>query len=220
MKLKVPFYKSIKDTDCGPVVLKMALEYLGEKHDLQELSQLERQLDTGLVWSIGIARAAQKLGFPVKIISITNFDHNENIDYYEKYRGDKGKLILEELKKEIKELGIETEEKDLSLQELFSFLTKNSIPIVLVNWSIIKGKPGYQGHFLVISGYDKENVFVHNPGIEKASAYMPIPKDLFIKMWESKGTDKDTVIISKKIATAIFINPQFQLYSSNSKGVR
>ena len=55
MKLKVPFYKSKKDTDCGPLALRMALAYLGERHTFQKLAREERQIDTGLVWSVGIA---------------------------------------------------------------------------------------------------------------------------------------------------------------------
>lgn len=72
MKLKVPFYRSKKDADCGPLALKMALAYLGENHPFNKIAKLEKQLSTGLVWSAGIALAAKKLGFPVKFIS-TNF---------------------------------------------------------------------------------------------------------------------------------------------------
>jgi hypothetical protein len=60
MKIPVPFYESEKDTDCGPLALKMALEYLGANYSKSELSEHEKQLDTGLVWSVGIARAAKK----------------------------------------------------------------------------------------------------------------------------------------------------------------
>lgn len=64
--MKIPFYKSEKDIDCGPIALKMVLEFLGQEHTVKELSNLERQLDTGLVWSMGIARAAKKIGFSYK----------------------------------------------------------------------------------------------------------------------------------------------------------
>lgn len=199
MKIKVPFYASKKDTDCGPMVLKMALAYLGEEHSFEELSKLELQIDTGLVWSLGIARAAKMLGFPTKIISKTNFSHDEDIEFYKKFKGDKGMLILNKLKKEIKKLKIIVEEKDLSLNDLLSFVSKDSIPIVLVSWNVLKNKEGFQGHYLILTGYNKKNIYVHNPGIEKAAAYMPIEKELFKKMWEHKGTDKDTIIIYKKL---------------------
>ncbi len=181
MKLKVPFYKSQLETDCGPVVLKMVLEFLGEKHSIQELSKKEKQLDSGLVWSLGIARAAKLLGFPTKLISITNFSHEENIEFYEKYKGDKGMLLLEKLKKEVKEMNIEIKNKDLSLKELLSYVSENSVPIVLVNWYSIVNKKGFTGHFLPITGHDSDFVYVHNPGLANAMPYLPIKKSIFVK---------------------------------------
>ena len=75
---------SEKNTDCGPVVLKMVLEYFGENHSIEEISRLEKRLESGLVWSSGIALASKKLGFPVRFASITNFIP-EDIEYYINY---------------------------------------------------------------------------------------------------------------------------------------
>lgn len=198
MKLNVPFYKSKKDTDCGPLALKMALSYLGENHSFDEIAKLERQLDTGLVWSVGIARAANKLGFPVRFVSSDNFNQEDDIDYYKQYSDNKGMIILKELKDEIENSDIKIEEKNMPLDELLSNVSEKSIPIVLINWNVIAKKEGYNGHFVPITGYDSGRVYIHNPGIAKAMPYLSIGKELFIKSWESKGTDKDTIIITKK----------------------
>jgi uncharacterized protein YvpB len=199
MKLSVPYYKSEKDTDCGPLALRMALAYLGESYTFKKISEEERQIDTGLVWSVGIARASKKLGFPTKFISTTNFSHEENdIDYYKKYSNDKAKIVLKELSDEIEKIGIEIQERDMSVEELLSYVSENSVPIVLVNWYVIAGKEGFSGHFLLITGYDEKNVYVHNPGLASAMPYLPIKKDVFLRAWESKGTDKDTIVISRK----------------------
>lgn len=195
MKLKVPFYKSVKDTDCGPLALKMALAYFGKHYSFEEISKQERQLDSGLVWSVGIARASRKFGFRTKMISITNFNQEDDIEYYKKYSNDNGRIVLKELSDEIKKIGVESEEKNISLDELLKYVSKDSIPIVLINWFIISKREGFSGHFLLITGYDKENVYVHNPGIANAMAYLSIKKEMFIKAWESKGTDKDCIVI-------------------------
>jgi len=198
MKLNVPFHKSIKDTDCGPLALKMVLEYFGEKHSFEELAKLERTVDAGLVWSLGIARAAKKLGFNVKFISSSNFSLEDDIDYYKKYANDKAKIILKELNDELKKLNVKIEEKQMKLDELLGFVTKNSIPIVLVNWFVLSGKQGYNGHFVPVTGFDEKNVYVHNPGLVNAMPHFPINREIFLKAWESKGTDKDTIIIYRK----------------------
>jgi len=199
MKISVPFYKSKIDTDCGPLALIMALAHLGERHTFKEISEKERQIDTGLVWSVGIARASKVLGFPTKFVSTTNFSHEESdIDYYKKYSHDKAKIVLKELSEEIKKIGVEVQERNMTLKELLSYVSENSIPIVLVNWYVIAGKDGFSGHFLSVSGYDEENVYVHNPGLASAMPHLPIKRDVFLRAWESKGTDKDTVIIYRK----------------------
>ncbi len=199
MKLPVPYYKSKKDTDCGPLALKMALEYLGEKHPFQEIAKEEKQTETGLVWAAGIARASKRMGFRTKIISNNNFNPNDNdIDYYDRYSNNKGKIILREIQREIKRMGVEIEEKDISLNELLKYVSKDSIAIVLVNWFIISGQPGFTGHFLTIVGYDNKNVYFHNPGMAEAMDYLRINKDIFLKSWESKGTDKEAIVIFRK----------------------
>ncbi len=199
MKLEVPFYESVKDTDCGPLALRMALGYLGEDHDFDTLAALERQLDTGLVWTVGIARAAKKLGFLTHFISTSNFNPEEDdIAYYKKYSHDKGMLVLKELTDEVKEFGVKVFEKDMPLEELLSFVTEESIPIVLLNWSLVRGRTGYNGHFVPITGYDDEFVYVHNPGLKDPTKHLPIARALFLKAWESEGTDKDTVVLYMK----------------------
>ncbi len=197
MMINVPFYRSEKDIDCGPIALKMALEYLGEEHSMEEISILEKRLKSGLVWSTGIALASEKLGFPARFISISNFIP-EDIEYYKKYADDKSKLILKEIQDELKNLGAKMEERNIALSELLNYVSENSVPIVLLDWHVISGKEGYQGHYVPVTGYDDENVYVHNPGIANAMAFMPIKREVFLKAWEAKGTDKDTIIIYKK----------------------
>ncbi len=197
MKLDVPFYFSKTDSDCGPVALKMALEYFGESHSVEELKMEERALESSMVWSSGIARAARKLGFPVRLISISNFKMDD-LDFYKKHANDKAKIVLAELSAEMRELGVEVEERSMALDELLGFVSKDSIPIALVNWFVISGRDGFHGHFLPITGYDEEYVYVHNPGIANAMHHMPIKRELFLSAWESKGTDKDAIIVSRK----------------------
>lgn len=198
MKLNVPFYKSKTDTDCGPLALKMVLSYFDEDYSFEELAKLEKQLDAGFVWSTGIALAANKLGFRVKFISKTNFNPEEtDLKYYQEHYDEQARNVLNELREELKEKDIEVQ-KDMSLSELLSYVSKDSIVIIALNWNIVTGKDGFCGHFVPITGYDDENIYVHNPGIASAMPYLAIKRDLFLKSWESKGTDKDTVIIYRK----------------------
>ncbi len=198
MKVNIPFIKSEKDIECGQRVLQMVLAHFGEEHSLEEIGKLEETLPSGLTWTVGIAVAARKLGFPVKIISTTNFSHDDEIEFYKKNSSDEGQKTLFRLVDESKILGVENIEKNMSIEELQELLSEDSIPIVLVNWFSLAGREGYHGHFLVLSGYDDEYIYVHNPGIANAQNFLPLKKENFLKAWESKGTDKDVVVIGRK----------------------
>ncbi len=199
MKITVPFIKSKVETDCGLVAPMMVYKYFGKKYSFNKISKETKQLESGMVWSLGIARASLKLGYKTKFISTTNFSHEtDDLEYYKKYSNDKSMLVLKDLQNEVKELKLSQEERNMPLEELLSLVTKDSIPIVLINWYVISGKEEFSGHFVPITGYDKKFVYIHNPGLAQAQAFMPIEKSLFQKAWESKGTDKDTIIIFRK----------------------
>jgi ABC-type bacteriocin/lantibiotic exporter with double-glycine peptidase domain len=199
MKLDIPFFKARKDTDCGPLALKMVSAYFGEDHSFKELAKLEYALSNGLVWTLGIAVAAKKLGFPVKMYSLSEEDDFSDIEYYKKHANNEAMLILKRIKEEASALSVQLVKQSLSLHELIDLIRKDSVPIVLLNWNIIKGKPeGYHGHIVPITGYDEKNVYVHNPGLLNPAAHFPIAREAFMRSWESRGTDKDVVIIYHK----------------------
>ncbi|PIN89524.1 hypothetical protein COU57_06020 [Candidatus Pacearchaeota archaeon CG10_big_fil_rev_8_21_14_0_10_32_14] len=198
MKLPIPFIPSRKDTDCGLVAPMMAFQYFGKKYSFDNISIETKQLESGMVWSLGIARASAKLGYKTKYFSSSITDLHSDLDFYKKYANDKAMLVLKDLQEESSKLGVQIVEKSLSLEELLSFVTEDSIPIVLLNWFVISGKDGYFGHFVPLTGYDEKFIYIHNPGMKNPQEFMPIEKSLFQKAWESKGTDKDTIVIYRE----------------------
>ena len=83
---------------------------------------------------------------------------------------------------------------------VLGFVNKDSIPIILINWNTIKDKKekGYQGHFVPVVGYDKQNVYIHNHGLNDAEKFMPVPKKTFDEARKAEGTDEDVVIVYRK----------------------
>lgn len=192
MKLEVPFFRSETDADCGPLALKMVLAFFGRDVSFEEIARRERRLDSGMVWSLGIAVAARERGYKVEFYSSENFSLDDGIDFYEKYADDRARLVLEGLKREAGRLGIL--KGDLSFDVLLEKVTAGSVPIVLINWFVLAGKDGFSGHFVPVTGYDEEFVYIHNPGLASPMAHMPVRRELFKRAWESKGTDKDCII--------------------------
>lgn len=198
MKLNVPFFKQTTPLNCGPMALRMAASYLGDDPGIEVLEK-ETGINEGKgIYTIQIAIASANIGYKSDFYSkhVSFNEENLNHEYYQKFSDmdlERSKILLEEAKK----AGINIEEKSLSLEELLSKITENSVPIVLINWNVIKDKEGYYGHFVPLVGYDEENVYIHNHGLKDTQEFMPINKNLFDKARMAEGTDEDLVIVYK-----------------------
>jgi hypothetical protein len=60
------------------------------------------------------------------------------------------------------------EERSMALDELLGFVSKDSIPIALVNWFVISGRDGFHGALPSITDMTKSTFMWHNPGIANA----------------------------------------------------
>ena len=202
MKFKVPFYKQESKNDCGPTALQMVIEYLGEPHPREELMGLVNSDKSGVTWTLGLAKAVAEIGFKTEFYTTClGFNaKNYQLEYYQKEADDSSSSHqkLEKLRRDSHKLGVQMAEKSLSLKELLSKISKNCIPIILLDWSKIKGTSEFIGHFVPIVGYDKENVYVHNQGFHNTQAFLPIRRELFEEARKAKGTDEDIVYIYRK----------------------
>jgi hypothetical protein len=92
------------------------------------------------------------------------------------------------------------EERGLSLEELLEKVDRDSLPIILLDWNIIKGMKdkGYQGHFVPIVGHDNDNIYVHNHGLDNPTPFLSVKRDVFEEARKANGTDEDIIIIHSK----------------------
>jgi hypothetical protein len=202
MKIRVPFYKQTTDLNCGPSALKMVFSYLGKNFDIKILEEKSGIKEGKGITTIQLATASSSLGFKTELYSkyLSFNPENLKLDFYKKYT-DSEMQQSEKLIKEAKSAGVRLYEKTLSLEKILSFVTKDSVPIILLDWNIIKNKEdkGYQGHFVPIVGYDEKNVYVHNHGRDNPKKFMTIDKRIFDKARKAKGTDEDLLVIFRPV---------------------
>jgi hypothetical protein len=201
MKLAVPFYKQTANTNCGPVALKMVLEYLGETFSTEELEEKTELKEGKATSTLNLAKAAVDSGFPIRLLSksILPVPENLNSEFHKKFLEDDFIKKVKKLLDYLKEKNVEMVEKSIKLKELLSYVTENSVPIVPLDWNVLFPRyGGYNGHFVPVVGYDEENVYVHNHGMRDTQEFMPINKELFDKARKAKGTDEDILIIYRK----------------------
>ena len=196
MILKVPFFKQTNPLNCGPTALKMVLAYFGENLRIEFLEAKMGMNEGKGTSTIQIATAAASLGYKTDFYSKHILFNEENLkhEFYQKYNN----INLEQSKKlveDAKAAGVNIQERVLSLEDLLNFLKKDCVPIILLDWNILKGRKGYLGHFTPIVGYDEQNVYIHNSGLDDAQEFMPVPKKIFDEARKAEGTDEDVVVV-------------------------
>jgi len=195
MKLDIPFYRQGKN-ECGQTSLQMIFEFLGKKIDKDEITSKVDPEHSGATYTVGLARAAAEFGFRVEFYSkyLEINPENYELDFYKKETSgfEISERKLNKIIEDCKRLGVKLEEKSFELDELLGRVGKGVI--VLINWNVIVGKEGYQGHFVPIVGYDSENVYFHNADSEDGMNYC-VKREIFDMARKSKGTDEDFLVI-------------------------
>ena len=197
-RLNIPFFQQTNLLNCGPTALRMVLAYFGKDESMELLEKRTRIKEGKGISTIQIAMAAASLGYKTDFYSKHILFNEENLkhEFYQKYSD----MDLEQSKKWIKDAktaGVKIQERTLSLEELLEFVKIDSVPIILLNWNIIKTRKekGYQGHFVPIVGYDEKNVYIHNHGLTDTQKFMPVPRKIFDKARKADGTDEDIIVI-------------------------
>jgi len=209
-KLDVPFYPMTHKNRnyCGQLLLESALKYYKNKEmPLSDLGRLSRKFGRGYTLTVGVALAALKLGLKVRYLSKSgDFAATEDIDY-EKFYSKEGAKVVKKAKKifeEATKLGLESEFRKPTMDDLKKALDKGKLPIVLIEYkeiyrAVVDPKTkGQAYHFVMLTGYDNQNLYMHDVGMNNPTANQIIGNSLFYKAWSAKGTDMDTLILSKR----------------------
>jgi hypothetical protein len=200
MKLNVPFYEQTTPTNCAPAALRMALAYFGKNC---EMSHCEKALgfEEGKALPVlVIGTEFAKMGHKVKFFGkdLTGTESHMDLEYYKTHAPNNFEGKVEMWIAEAKHFGVKLKEKSFSLNEFLDLLSEDSLVTCLLDWNVVRGKEGYQGHIVPVVGHDEANVYVHNPGKVGTMAYFPIARDVFEKARTAKGTDEDFVVIYRK----------------------
>ncbi|MBN1761533.1 MAG: peptidase C39 family protein [Methanomicrobia archaeon] len=157
MKLEIPFHKQPGKYDCGYTSLRMVLDYFGENHEKNQIQELAGERFTRGALAIGIALAANKLGFQTEYYT-ADFGIGSRTSRVIEKRGerlDRATVEVQRILTEYMELKGRAEERIVPLDEILGKISSNCVPMVS-----IKNKPT---HMVVIVGYNNDEVCVHDP---------------------------------------------------------
>ena len=201
--LDVPLVVNPTDKDCGAASLMMALQFFKKSARIEKIIARTEREQNEFVWTVGLVKAAAESGLNVEFFSKSiNFNPELLlIPYYQTSLDGKKpteteqkiKKLIEKCKKHPK---VKLIEKTISLNYIISKISDKSIPVVLLDWSIISGQGTYQGHFVPIVGYSETSIIVHDSGPANSRKNHHINKKIFETARKTQGTDEDILFLS------------------------
>ncbi len=208
MKKATPFYKNLSDdTHCFQACLRMVLRffYPERNYSFKELDKISKKVKKKWTWPMATLVAFKRMGFKVKFHS--KLDYKKFAKSGEKYLK---KLYPKDAEKMIEMSDIPSEIKNtkemlkcnifttkrISLEEIFEKFQQSYLVILNINSRVLNCKKGFSGHFIIITGFDKNNIFFHDPGLPPESNRR-VSKKLFLKAWQYPQEEYDTILIKK-----------------------
>ncbi|XP_074654113.1 protein GUCD1-like [Tubulanus polymorphus] len=212
----VPHVKQSYHWDCGIACVKMVLGYFGRK--LNDLDRVCADLDfKESVWTIDLAYILEHYGVKCQMYTVTlGVDPGYSKERYYTKLFTVDECRVTELFNGATRRGVRVDKRSVRIKEIVDHLSQRDLVILLIDWSHMScvwcdahscGLCGikschrctgtYQGHFIVLCGYDKSKglVFYRDPSMSKricACRYSTLNNARL-----QYGTDEDIIFIYK-----------------------
>ena len=208
----VPFYENTSDnTHCFQACLKMVLKYFFPEEDYswKYLEKISAKVPGKWTWSMAALIWLANKDIEIKNIEI--FDYKKFIDKKEDYLLEfYGKEVakkqienssipqeIEFSKKFIKEADIEMKSPDIS--DIKALLDRGFLIGCNVNSNALNNEEGYTGHYVIVRGYDSNNLFANDPG-RPGKENKKISFETFEKAWAYPNSNTRNITAFKRKA--------------------
>ncbi len=191
----IPHYEQTLEFTCGPAALLMAMAALDPKTELTRRAELRIWRESTLIFMTaghggcdpyGLALAAKRRGFGAStFVNIPEelFLHSVRSEH----KRDVMRIVQRDFRSQLRAAKVDCHARPLRPTELRTFIDEGAVPLVLVS--------GYQffyqkiPHWVVVTDYDDEFVYVHDPYVWRRASMtpadsmdVPVPRKDFERM--------------------------------------
>jgi len=194
VRLRIPYYAQSLGFTCGSASLMMALKYLVPETELNRTLELNLWKEGTLVFMtsgiggtgpFGLALAARHRNLSARVIL-----SSERTPFVASVRKQSKRevmrLINEDLRKKALSAGVVVSYFKFALEDILSAVYRSCIPIVLVSTYRLTGDR--QPHWVVVTGFDRRCLYIHDPDLESyrkrehRARNLPVEHQEFLRM--------------------------------------
>jgi len=213
--IKLPFYHN-PGRHCGQAVMKIALKAIMPEKDFsyEELDKITmhdpKEWTSPPQLALGFIKLGVNFEYYIKPgfekVSIPNYAR----DYAAKnFKGNYMNTLFKRVNFKPLEESVALisgdkrvieREQDLTIKDLEKVIDNENIPICWVNYSLFihDKEPNLSGHFLIMTGYDKDSFFYINTDNEFDGENVKGSKETFNKAWNLCFFDHGLMVVNRK----------------------
>jgi ribosomal protein S18 acetylase RimI-like enzyme/predicted double-glycine peptidase len=194
IRLNIPYRAQTLDFTCGPACMMMALKYF--LPDMEPTRSLEMNLwkegtpifmASGYAGTdgYGLSLSAVKRGLKSRLImsmektpmlkSVRNLQKREIM-----------RILHNNMKRDARKAGVSSAIYEYGIEEIVSAIHRGMIPIVMISTYRLTGDR--VPHWVVVTGFDEDNVYIHDPDLasykrnKSRARHLRIEKSEFLRM--------------------------------------
>ena len=207
--LDLPFYKNDKTgVQCYQVSMQIPIKHFLKKEcSLGELDRLTDRRGVFYTYTTQVVPVLYEMGLDVRYYSpidpspmlggesYIREHYGKDADAYLKFTD------MESMIKSVKNMLKYNlfEQRKMTSEEMEDHIRNGHIVLALIDYAKLIGvKANYSGHVVVMTGFDKDNFYIHQCGPENPEPNMKVKKEVFLAAWNTNGTDNDIVVVFGK----------------------
>jgi len=206
MKLVVPFIKS-RGHECGQTCMAMMIKYFQPdfEPDFDELNQIIHHKNGYYTFPPQDAILLNYHGIRAKAFSSEIYPTtDEEPGVFNRWFGDEFETQMKRINidsynwmcHQIRKLNL-LEIRKISIEDMLEMTSKGCLVHFVLDWNRLKNRVGvYQGHGVLITGFEGNKVFIHDPD---GGPYLQYPKETLAYAYSHPTISEDVVVAYGKI---------------------
>ncbi|MBU1319984.1 MAG: GNAT family N-acetyltransferase/peptidase C39 family protein [candidate division Zixibacteria bacterium] len=171
LQLNIPYYAQTLDFTCGSACLMMALKHFKPLLEFTRVMEMRIWKEATLIFMMSGYSGTSPYGLSLSAVTrnvncrmIISMDTTPMLrSVRTPKKREVMKIVHSDMKKQAKKLGVSTMVCDYGVEEIMSALFRGTIPIALISTYRLTGDQ--VPHWVVITGFDKDNIYIHDPDV-------------------------------------------------------